>query len=287
MSWEDYREIYNNYDKAINQTRLFTLVGARVLKDFPNNLPDDMKTSFNSNMGKLIKSKEFKAETPILIVKKIDPKLHIETFQFVTDDDLFIYAFGMITANYGAEELFKVDFESLLYSQEIVMILAHLDSFIGDSLRIIIQLHPEILKSKKQIDIEDVISCGGWEKLMDHLSEKFVYDLGWKSVSERLDFIKDTINVPIRYSESDLDYLREAKLIRDIVVHNGGKISQEYIDKTKEIDLEIGEFIKIESDYLNELFEISRKIASRIFIESSKKFFGVKASDMTDVFIVD
>src|SRR5436853_7504990 len=42
--WESYREIYTNYLMAISQIEILTLVGRESTKDFPKNLPEELRS---------------------------------------------------------------------------------------------------------------------------------------------------------------------------------------------------------------------------------------------------
>ena len=295
MSWESYREIYSNYELSVNQTRMVTIVAGEVLKDFPNNLPKNLHGSLIDGMKKFRDILDQYLNPSGMELNQEDLKAtekeltnSTESNSIMIENDLVIHMFKLIFSNVeNLDSIDNMDFERLLYSQELVMLFAQLDAFMADSLRIICQSRPEILKSNKQLDYKTILSCDGWEELINHLSEEYVLEFGWKTINERLKFLRNKLNLNIEFSELELEFLKEAELIRHVIVHNGGKISQEYIKRSKEPDLIMGSFVDVNSGYIGELANKIGKLVSILFLAISKKFFNKEDADMNCIWRYD
>jgi hypothetical protein len=281
MLWEEYREIYLNFEYSLAQTRLLSLIAGEALKEFPQNIPQKLKKPLAKNLEKIVKALEgalSEVEKGSVKERKKSARLvHINGKEIKSD---IITSFFNVTSSFmqmkkGAS-LKDVDYERLALSQELVMYFAHLDGFMAESLRAICYLHPEVMKSKKTIDWDILIPLNGWEELMDYLIERYSMDFIWESIQKRLEFLKKKLGLIIECPESDVKLLGEAENIRHLVVHNGGRISQEYIDRTGADNLVIGDFITITPKYLAKLYYTSLHLASDIFIAVSKKFFNVE-----------
>ena len=157
---------------------------------------------------------------------------------------------------------------------------AHLEAFLSDSLRAICRVRPEILKSNKKIDRSTLIDFRSWDKIIEFLIEDYTYDFGWETFKNKIKFLNDKIGLNIEIPDSDLSILEEAENTRNIVVHNGGRISQEYINRTKKDDLNVGDLILITPEFIKTVSNIILYLAWDIFALISKKFFDVDDSKL-------
>ncbi len=177
----------------------------------------------------------------------------------------------------------EINYERLLYQQELSILFAQLDAFMADTLRVICQLRPEVLKKNKQIDWATIVSAGGWQEVLDLLTEEYVFEFGWPPLPKRLKMLREQFGIELSLRDSDWALLEEAENIRNIVVHNGGRINKEYINRTGRCELIIGDFIPLTSAYLESAEEVLRMLVSSLFLAVSEKFFGLDASKIREV----
>ena len=293
MLWKNFCRTYYNYEISVSQAKILTMVAGESLKEFPINLPENLgKTMAEAVIGYfdtfkiMINAAEekMKGKQASSIHKIAEEYLSNVSGLNEIENRLSAEVINMLIAMtkiYSDENLSDdIDFERILYSQELVMLFAYLDAFMADSLRIICKKTPEILKSGKKIDMDTIISCGGWIELLDYLTERYIYEFGWPSLSERVEILKKRLGLVINFPENYLEILEQAENIRHIIVHNGGKVSQKYIAKTGQNDLVIGQFIPITNTYVNEIFYTARMFAGSLFIAVSKKFFEISDSEL-------
>jgi len=285
MLWQTYRKTYYNYELSVSQTRILTLVAGEVVKEFPNRLPQDLRGPLLRRMKELTRAfLATKAEARRERVVLDEDDMRGGSDRGGIKSNLFEPALRMMIA-LGMLKAFSqgVDFEKLLCSQELVMLFTHLNAFMADSLRAICRVRPEVLGSGKQIDWATALSFRGKKELRNYLTERYVFDFGWESVPKRLEFLRGKLGLAIECPGSDLELIEEAENIRNVVVHNGGRVDQEYIAKTGQNDLVIGDLVSVTPKYVEQVSDATRMIVSELFVQVSKKFFHVADSKITGV----
>jgi hypothetical protein len=283
MRWQSYRKAYYGYELSVSQTRVLTVVAGEAVKEFPNRLPEYLRRPLVALIVDLARSTA-KSEA-----EREEISANVEDTPGGSDwgkkkSKLFgpwldmAIASGMMGGS--AED---VDFERLLCSQELVMLFTHLNAFMADSLRAICQVCPEVLGSGKQIDWATALSFHGRKELVDHLTERYVFEFGWESVPKRLEFLRKELGLAIECPGSDLELIEAAENIRNIVVHNGGRVDQQYIEKTGQNELVIGELVPVTSEYVVRVSTATRLLVGELFVQVSKKFFHVDDSKLMAV----
>lgn len=268
-TWKEYLEIHNSFLFSVSQTRLTTFVATKSLKDFPKHLPPNLRSPLQKDVVKM--------EREVGKLKEASGR----RVTINTESDIFLDALFMVLASSKTGMRAKqVNFERLLHYQELVMVIAHVDAFMGDTLRIICRMRPKILGGDRKIDWSAIIASGGWSKLLERMTEQYVLEFGWKMIRSRVEFLRGgQLDLKLKYLKRDILYLlEEAEHTRNIIVHNGGKASQAYITKTRRNDLIVGDFVPIERQYLNAVHGAALLLVENIFTEVSKKFFGVENS---------
>lgn len=282
MFWEEYRKLYYSCQLGLGETTVLTHVAGEVLKEFPTKLPRNLQEPLWRDIEKMLYGLRKATGGPI-------PENVKQAFKDLKQDEassdlslraLSMYLWASLLGYSSAEE---IDFGRLLYSQQLVMLFVQLDAFIADSLRIICQLRPEVMKGDKKIDWDTVLECGGWEQLLDHLSEQYIFEFGWQSVRKRITLLRTRLGLVVECPEPDLELLEEAENIRNIVVHNGGRVNQEYIRRTGRDSLTVGAFVPLSLEYLDKIAQVTTTLASNLFVAVSKKFFHIEDSKLTGV----
>jgi hypothetical protein len=174
----------------------------------------------------------------------------------------------------------SLDFEGPLWSQQLVMVIAHLDAFVGDSVRAVCRARPDVLRRKKQVQWETVIACGNWDAVIGRLAEDFVYELSWKGLSERLEEIKKHFGLAFDPSNVDMEELERAEQARHLIMHNAGRVTPEYLTRTGRTDVHPGAALAIGQAEVERVAEAAAFVGDEFFRAISTKFFGKKPSDL-------
>jgi hypothetical protein len=179
---------------------------------------------------------------------------------------------------------FQFNFGDLLYAQELVMLFAHLDALISDSIRVICRREPRLLYRDKKMSWKSIIESANWQNIFEKMIEEYSYEIGWKSIKEKVLYLQSEHGLSFSISSTDLDELDKAEEIRHLVIHNGNRVSQEYLERTKRTDVFIGDIIPIASDYVQYVSHQVQFLGCDIFCTVAEKFFHVDPSKLTGVF---
>lgn len=280
MDWDSYRLRYVNAKKAIFQSRVTSLAAHEALKDFPKNLSPKQNKEIKGLLNKLLDiGDKIDQDSNISIYsqpnsQKFETKHHVGTITGSVFHFLILHALE----GKGIEH---INFEPLLLSQELIILIAHVDAFISDSIRAMCKVNPKIMISEKKISWRDIIEAENWDNLISFLIEEHSYKLGWESITNRINHICERHGLKISISDA-IRRLSEAEQLRHIIIHNGSRVSQEYLKKTGRTDVELDELIIITQEYTKQVAEDALLLINNLFLSISNKFFGVDIEENDD-----
>lgn len=280
-----YRSRYFDFLRAVQSTRAISLVASEALKDFPAGLPAKSRKNVVAFMrdvgGALTSVLEQKKNAPDEIAGGVEARKTVTVKQRGTLATVAVQLF--MTQTLSGRNPRDLDFPYRLRAQELVMLLAHFDAFMSDSLRAICLREPNTLKRSKTLAWEDIIRSGSWEALMRRLVDDHVYAFGWGSAREKLTALERECGLKIEANEPDLVKIDEAEQIRHLVVHNNCRVSHEYIRRTRRTTPRIGKSVQIPPRLVEETASAVTVVASSIFTATAAKFFGADPTTLTGV----
>lgn len=136
------------------------------------------------------------------------------------------------------------DCRNQLHHQTLSMLFAYFESFLKNSI--------EVLRKKKS--------------LQARISGVPIPQLYPTCFSKLFEFITKTNLSSNLKKETKVD-LWQAWKLRNLIVHNGGFLNKEFISKNKDWKQSPGEYIKLRSEYLAEIFAIIWRYSLRLFHE--------------------
>ena len=189
----------------------------------------------------------------------------------------------LLTTFQEGKGLNQMDFTRVVCEQQLTMTFAYLDAFCADTIRTILRVRPEILKTNKQMDWKTALALGNWDSLVEHMMESYVYDFGWSNVAERMTAVENKLGVELRIAPKDLSRMEQAELIRNVVMHNGGRASSEYLKRSGNAKLKIGDHVPLDLKFADEITDLARMFASKLFRGVSEAHFKIKRESITGV----
>lgn len=277
--WEGYREVFSNYLMAISQIEVLILVSREATKDFPKNLPQELRSPLAEalrEMGSALMEVATAAREGKKVAKSIKlPKDPIKSKLVESAFSLF-FAQTKPTTLHETSKTFEVGFEKVLSSQALIMVFAHIEGFMADTLRVVCTVRPDVLKSEKKVDWATALAFDKKEDLISYLTERYVFEFGWQNLPKRLELLKKDTGLEIEYPQSELELIAMAENIRHVIVHNAGRVNQAYIEKTGRTDLAVGDLVPVTLEYIYQLSNAARMLASDLFFAVSKKFFDIE-----------
>ncbi|MFP4641847.1 MAG: hypothetical protein ACLFPU_06695 [Dehalococcoidia bacterium] len=282
MDWNEYRQVYLSFELSMAQTAIIAHQSAYILEDYPNNLPPDVSDKITETMKKFVEAaSQTVEETQELDFEKLLKDREPETY---TAMQSFLPTLMMGICNWhSGRDPWDVDFAKLVYSQQLAMAFAHFDAFLGDTLRTMLNVQPNILRKNRQVTWDTIIKLGSWERLIEHMMEDFVYKVGRRSAKEKMDFFLDEFNFDLQLSDQEIDAITEGERLRHLIVHNGGRVNADYLNRTKMKNMNIGDQISI--DYL-QVFDVCialHKAAYNLYVQVSRSFFKTEETGINPV----
>jgi hypothetical protein len=279
---EKYGQIFNDFCVGLKQIEILCAVATYTLDDFPNNLPENLRRSLVTAITEIseqLNHDKTKPEPQIVDVEvALNSKLEKQLVQSVLE-------FIMMKSNKKVKKITDPNFGRVICSQSLIIVFAHLEAFMTDTIKFICDACPEVLKSKnKKISFEDALKFESNIKQL--LIDRYTYEFGWKSIDEKLAFFKSEFGLKLEIVDSNIDVLKEAENVRHIIVHNGGRISQQFIDKSKNKRFKIGGFVTFSFREIIAISQITHYLASKMYVETIKKFAkGYENSNLDGVFL--
>jgi hypothetical protein len=129
-------------------------------------------------------------------------------------------------------------------------IIAHQEAFIKDYIYQVLVYNRSMLKSKANVTHETILGHRNMKSLVEHLAQKEVDTIGYKSIDDVRDYIGSKFNIDLA-AFGTWNELVEANCRRNLIVHNRGVTNETYCRKTGfkkrgvHLDTEIDYVLKI------------------------------------------
>jgi hypothetical protein len=237
MDFDAYLAEYKDFMISLFQVECISGAAVATLSDFPGGLPPSMSELYGRAMDWLADPERDRKQSLVDI---------LGTAGSFTEARVVSPAIMLVTfaVSRGAAPG-DIDFPYVVHAQEHVMYFAHLDAFLAGTVRCICMRRPEVMKSSKKLTWEQVIEAGAWDALLQSLVERYVFEFGWPPVAERLAILQRDLGLSLTLPQEELEILRQGEELRNLIVHNGGRLSQAYVDARPEQGLVVGEYADI------------------------------------------
>jgi hypothetical protein len=317
-TFEEYTDIYLTFVKASTRAHILSDVAAYALEDFPRRLPEHSQTAIDALVQQTIESfmrallkrghdvralvdeviadfsrksaarkkkGEKKASTVRLVAppgersKEIPPllkglpRLSVEA----------LLAMSLKRGENGEMENPLTGFDVLARHQAVAIMFAQFDAFWADSIRVVCEVRPEVLKSEKKLSWVTALSFNSLAELKSHLTEQYVFEYGWLPIARRIRRIADELGLSITFAEKDLALLSVFEQRRHLIVHNGGVVTRKYVEETKDSAADPGDPINLSNDDVGTLRYLLRDLAGELLSAIALKFFEVRREEITRV----
>lgn len=159
---------------------------------------------------------------------------------------------------------------SILPEVLLVGLISTYDSFLSYLLRVALTKKPEIaFSSDRQITLKDLLKYSSIEEAKQYVFEKEVENIIRNSHQEQLNQIKSKFSIETTKDLSILPQFVEICERRNLLVHTGGIVSQQYLNVCEqynclEKDIHVGTKLKVGRQYYKKSVEIVYEIAMKI-----------------------
>lgn len=166
----------------------------------------------------------------------------------------------------------NLETERFLLSQELIMQFTFLDAYLSDLFEIICNKKPEIVNERTDFKIKEPIRDKN-QNIVDKIIFKAVKDFGFKGVKRKIDIFQQLNFVDL--SNEEMKLVEKARITRNLIVHNGSRINEEYLDFVNDQTLRIDDLVPIDSNFIEEIFELLKKITIMIMEYILLEFFNI------------
>lgn len=142
-----------------------------------------------------------------------------------------------------------------LFKMIIVSCLSIFEAFNKDFFKTLYTLRPENLKREEKVDFnyKELIEFRSMEALYEELARQKVDQFGRKSIDELAEELKKKHKFDLIKNFKKWKALREKYYRRNIIVHNKGRVSKDFIEKIKDYnDNDIGKELDLSFDYVED-----------------------------------
>ncbi|GMU00997.1 hypothetical protein KH5H1_51170 [Corallococcus caeni] len=278
MDLANYKNAYLTFALSIQQTRVVSMAAGGALESFPKNLPrahKDYVVDASAKMSEKLKP----------VMKGVSGSSFEMEFDLDDGNPYLLPLVGILfthVAGLGGSP--NVDYGGLLKAQEVVMLFAHLEAFLADSIRVICLKEPRVLKKNKKMQWDTILECGSWEGVIDKMVDEYVFEAGWGSIKDKIRNMRSAYGLEIGVSDTVLNALDAAEQLRNVLVHNGGRVSREYLERTGRNDVRVGDMVPLDGSYIEKLSATVTVLGGDVFSAIAVKFFGARPDELRLVF---
>ena len=191
-------------------------------------------------------------------------------------------------SSYDLEEfisnLRKMQRAELLFSkQAVVSFVSRYDEFFGQLLGVALERNPSWLaSSEKTISYKELIEMRSIDTAVQGVILKEVDRLLRGSHEEQINYIDERLKIGVRENFTRLPEFLEVAERRNLFVHTGGVVSQQYLDKCanfghrSEKALAVGDELSVAEGYFEQAFSIFFELGLRIGQAAYRRLFPEK-----------
>jgi hypothetical protein len=168
-------------------------------------------------------------------------------------------------------------FQLRKYRQELLQaifsrIVDNFEVYLVDILREVLKQKPEILRSRQQnITLEYLLQFQKIEDLIQDIIERKVNSLSYKGFLDIKQWYEEK-GIPLIVDKEHSQGVVEIIAMRNIIVHNRGRVDEKYLRAIPTSSIKIGELRELSVDYLFSTLSILNTIVSETDHEIAQKF---------------
>ena len=267
---EQLNDVFRRFQQATSQNYIFRMCAQHLFAEFPSRLPPDLQQHINDALNEVAEKMQTRSDGYSRI--DMDPTAYKNELSLAMTE-------LVISRIYLGEKNFKADYYYFVEGQYLVSLFSQVDAFLSDTLRIVLRIHPGRLKTNRQIEWKDIIAAGDWDSLIQKLTESYILGFSHKSLPDRIaEFEK--MGIAFDRDEEIKDVLGYGENVRHIVVHNGGIVSEAFIEKTARKDVTVGEQLSLHHEDLLAFWRAAQSLGGDVFRGVATKFCGMDSKDL-------
>lgn len=150
-----------------------------------------------------------------------------------------------------------------LYANSLINLISQVELFVSQLAHQYYIKYPDKINTKdKQLSLDDLVKFDSVEDARIYLIDKKIESVLWGNIQDWIKFLRNDLNLSMKYIDPYVDRLSEAALRRNLFVHNSGVVNRIYwnnyprsLGTPPEIDKEV----RINSGYLHDVIMMIEK----------------------------
>jgi len=273
------------------QSLLVSIIAGESLKDFPQKLPQHLREQYSDGIHTARKTAADLKVGPDGTYE-MDFNLYGKQALFSQAAVGIIFEGSLVIAHHPhkppiTSSLFAslFDCDRTIQAHQLVMLFTQIEAFLSQTIRTICLAKPDVLKRRNQgISWQHVMEAVSLDDLKDLMIDRLAFSMSWRGdLKQRFESLNKIFGITLDASKADLHAIQILEKVRNIIVHNGGKVSQEFINRTHIRDVSVGDSYPVNEKDVLRLFRFARQLCGSLYIEVSTKFLDKKPSEITGV----
>lgn len=245
-SFEAYTQAYRSLEIGLAQAELGMIGASESFKGFPLNLPPPLQLSLAAGLTEYARILRQYART------KRSKGAEGASLPFSDESEPvhdIVDPFVRIALLSGTlpQHVSRIipDFQPLIASQYLFVLFACADAFTEQTIRSILTVCPERLRTQNQITWNEALETGSWKDLLNHMRDQTCMKFGFQCLADRAIELRDRLGVGLTMEADCLDQVREAELERNLLMHAGGYANAEYIKRSPKPRFKLGQKVVV------------------------------------------
>lgn len=261
-------KIFQNMRANMSKVDLLSMYSHEIFEDFPKSLPNN---SLN----------EFKNDIPIL--NEVKSKLSSTQFNLLSEENyvklgmskkLYRFLNNLSIVQLGEIDVESINFQQVLYSQELISLYSYLEGYFQDLQRILYEQDKTLLSNKdKQVLLNKILEVEDYEQLIKIIIDDKLVKSGYEKISSIIEkWKKEPFKIILKLKKAELIKLDKFTSIRNIIIHNNSKVDDSLIDYLDIEKYEVGQNYKLNPEVMKEFRDLIFEIVFSAYTEICFKY---------------
>lgn len=160
----------------------------------------------------------------------------------------------------------------LILRMAYVHLITLFEAALSDVVRASLLHMPKMLKSRRQMSYEEILSEADMSSLVKKIVEKEISDLTYGSVEEFVDYLKVKLNLPIEFLPEEIVQLSRCKGLRNLLVHNQGVVDARFLKDRLDAQYALGDSVVIDLDDWDSAHQLFGRVIKALENSVVRKF---------------
>jgi hypothetical protein len=138
------------------------------------------------------------------------------------------------------------------------------DRYLVGVVELVLRREPRLLRSKATLQADELLTYTSIEEIIERLLTKKIDELSFAGFGAILDYVRGKLGASIEITDDALAKATTAIAVRNIIVHNGGRVNRRFTEQTKLKDLALGAVYPIDATSVQTWVTALRHVAQSI-----------------------